>query len=148
MAGIDVRKYKLLAFIISSMMIGAAGVLRTMYNGHIGYEEFTLEMTVSYVAMIIVGGMASISGSILGAFLVIGLPYVVQYLATNTLPPDWSGFLWTNLSLLNITLYGIIVLAFLMFEPRGLAALVSRGYRRVMHRQKANPAASLGNKPS
>jgi len=129
LAGIDVRRYKLMAFVISSMMIGASGVLRTYYIGHIGYEEFTLDLTVAYVAMIIVGGMASIPGSILGAALVTGLPYVVQSIATNAFSESSSGFIIHNLSLINITLYGIIVMFFLMFEPRGLASLIARAWK-------------------
>jgi len=128
MVGIDVRRYKLLAFIISSMIIGGSGVLRSYYNGHITYEEFTLDLTVSYVAMIIVGGMASISGSIIGAFLITGLPFVVQNVATELFAASSSSFLLRNLSLINITIYSVIVMIFLMFEPRGIAELLRRSF--------------------
>jgi len=131
LAGIDVRHYKLMAFVISSMMIGASGVLRTYYIGHIGYEEFTLDLTVAYVAMIIVGGMASLSGSIIGAAIVTGLPFIVQSLATKIFAEGSSNFVVQNLSLVNVTLYGVIVLVFLMFEPKGLAALFRRAFGKL-----------------
>ncbi len=144
--GIDVRASKLYAFLISSILIGAAGVLRAFYISHISYEEFSLDLTVAYVAMIIIGGMGSIPGSLIGAAIVTMLPFVIQNIGTSIITdPRQAALLFKNLSLIEEAAFGVLVLGFLMFEPRGLAALFGRlgstvrrlAQRRTGHRRIA-----------
>src|SRR5499427_8640256 len=68
--GIDIFRYKLLAFAVSSFYAGVTGVLYTYYLGIANYEQFQLVTSIDYLAMIIIGGLGSVLGSILGAVFV------------------------------------------------------------------------------
>ncbi|HLY45098.1 MAG TPA: branched-chain amino acid ABC transporter permease, partial [Stellaceae bacterium] len=81
--GINIYRYKLLAFAISSFYAGVCGVLYTYYFGIANYEAFQLIVSIDYLAMIIIGGLGSVLGSILGAIFVTLLPIVLRLLLEN-----------------------------------------------------------------
>ena len=64
--GINIYRYKLLAFAISSFYAGVCGVLYTYYLGIANYEQFQIGVSIDYLAMIIIGGLGSVLGSVLG----------------------------------------------------------------------------------
>ena len=68
--GINIYRYKLLSFAISSFYAGVCGVLYTYYLGIANYEQFQIVVSIDYLAMIIIGGLGSVLGSILGAVFV------------------------------------------------------------------------------
>src|SRR5689334_15972220 len=68
--GIDIYRYKLLSFAISSFYAGVCGVLYTYYFGIANYEAFQIVVSIDYLAMIIIGGLGSVLGSVLGAAFV------------------------------------------------------------------------------
>src|SRR5437762_3452448 len=72
--GINIFHYKLLAFAISSFYAGVTGVLYTYYLGIANYEQFQLTVSIDYLAMIIIGGLGSVLGSLLGSIFVTLLP--------------------------------------------------------------------------
>src|SRR5258705_12522744 len=72
--GIDIFRYKLLSFGISSFYAGVTGVLYTYYLGIANYEQFQINVSIDYLAMIIIGGLGSVLGSIFGAIFVTLLP--------------------------------------------------------------------------
>ena len=74
--GIDIFRYKLLAFAISSFYAGVTGVLYTYFLGIANYEQFQIGVSIDYLAMIIIGGLGSVLGSIFGAIFVTLLPIV------------------------------------------------------------------------
>ena len=76
--GIDIYRYKLLSFAISSFYAGVCGVLYTYYFGIANYEQFQLVVSIDYLAMIIIGGLGSVLGSIFGAVFVTLLPIVIR----------------------------------------------------------------------
>src|SRR5574339_543644 len=78
--GISIAGYKLLAFVISSAITAVAGALFAYYRGFVSVEAFSLFLTIQYVAMIIIGGMGSLLGAILGAVFVTLLPYGIEAL--------------------------------------------------------------------
>ena len=78
--GINIYRYKLLAFAISSFYAGVCGVLYTYYFGIANYEQFQIVVSIDYLAMIIIGGLGSVLGSILGAIFVTMLPIVIRIL--------------------------------------------------------------------
>ena len=78
--GINIYRYKLLAFAISSFYAGVCGVLYTYYFGIANYEQFQLIVSIDYLAMIIIGGLGSVLGSIFGAVFVTLLPIVDPHL--------------------------------------------------------------------
>src|SRR5437899_2431252 len=78
--GIDIFRYKLIAFAISSFYAGVTGVLYTYYLGVANYEQFQINVSIDYLAMIIIGGLGSVLGSIFGAIFVTMLPIATRWL--------------------------------------------------------------------
>src|SRR5438067_5381376 len=132
--GINIFRYKLLAFAISSFYAGMTGVLYTYYLGIANYEQFQIGVSIDYLAMIIIGGLGSVLGSIFGAFFVTLLPIVIRYVMEA-----FSGVLFSDATVRNLipalrlTLFGPLIIVFLMLEPEGLNRLWRniRSYFRV-----------------
>jgi branched-chain amino acid transport system permease protein len=120
--GIDTTRWKLLAFVASSALIAFAGSLLAFYNLRVFADSFSLLLALSFVAMVIIGGVGSIPGVILGAVLVTLSPYVLSAL-TAQLPDDLPITAWlsTNVYYINNGLFGILVMLFLLYQPRGIA---------------------------
>jgi len=122
--GIDIFRYKLLAFAISSFYAGVTGVLYTYYLGIANYEQFQIDVSIDYLAMIIIGGLGSVLGSILGAAFVTLLPILIRGVMQ-----DLGGFLMSENTLasvipnLRLTVFGLAIILFLIVEPEGLNRL-------------------------
>jgi branched-chain amino acid transport system permease protein len=122
--GIDIFRYKLWAFAISSFYAGVTGVLYTYYLGIANYEQFQLTVSIDYLAMIIIGGLGSVLGSILGAIFVTLLP-----IATRWFLEGFGGLIFSQADLLNIipnlrlVMFGGLIIFFLVVEPEGLNRL-------------------------
>jgi branched-chain amino acid transport system permease protein len=121
--GVGVAKYKLLAFVISSAMTAVAGALFGYYRGFVSVEAFSLFLTIQYVAMIIIGGMGSLLGAVLGAVLVTLLPYVIEGLMGML--PGGDGFAGIIFAV-NYAAFGLVMILFLVFEPLGLVGIWHR----------------------
>lgn len=122
--GVSLRRYKALAFTISSFYAGVTGALLYTLTGFIEPGSFNLGLSVQYIAMILIGGIGTISGSIMGAAFVVLLPRLVQGLP-RFLPfvtESQEGGILTTQQLEQI-LYGLLIIVFLIFEPRGLYGL-------------------------
>ena len=132
--GIDIFRYKLLAFAISSFYAGVTGVLYTYYLGVANYEQFQITVSIDYLAMIIIGGLGSVLGSIFGAIFITLLPIAIRYLMEA-----FGGLLFSSGAVLNIIpnlrliLFGSLIIFFLVVEPEGLNRLWRniRSYFRV-----------------
>lgn len=118
--GINVFGYKLLAFSIAAFYAGIAGSLWGHFQTCFRPDAFTLMDSVWYLGMIVVGGMGSVVGSYFGVIAIDGLSEVINIYAPalGRLMPALSGVIVASLS---ITIFGVIVLLILIFEPRGLA---------------------------
>jgi ABC-type branched-subunit amino acid transport system permease subunit len=81
--GINIYRYKLLSFAISSFYAGVCGVLYTYYFGIANYEQFQLIVSIDYLAMIIIGGLGSVLGSVFGAVFVTLLPIAIRIFMEN-----------------------------------------------------------------
>ncbi len=68
--GVDVQRYKARVFLVSSMYAGLAGVLYALSIGSVAPESFALDLSVLYLAMIVLGGLGSVGGAALGAVFV------------------------------------------------------------------------------
>lgn len=119
--GVDLTRYKMIAFAVSSFYAGVAGALMYVITGNFVPESFDLLMSVQFIAMILIGGVATISGSIMGALFITLLPRITREL------PAVLPFISGDASSGGITvfqveaiLYGLLIIIFLIFEPRGL----------------------------
>ena len=133
--GVSLSRYKVGAFAISSMLAAVAGALYAVVQQYVSPTEFSgnlgLFLSIQFIAVIIVGGMGTLYGSVLGAFVVGATPRLIENLSGNVDLPFVSGdkgggdgFL--TVFSLNQMLFGILIVAFLLFEPRGLAAVWQR----------------------
>ncbi len=122
--GIDIFRYKLLAFAVSSFYAGVAGVLYTYYLGIANYEQFQINVSIDYLAMIIIGGLGSVLGSIFGAIFVTLLPIVTRWMLEGL-----GGLILSPADLANIipnlrlVMFGALIVIFLALEPEGLNRL-------------------------
>jgi len=126
--GINVFKYKLLSFALSSFYAGVAGALLACQAKIITPENFPISIAIDSLAMIIIGGLGSVMGSIFGAAFLTILPELLR-LSTTALSgsfPDLIG----KLAALKELVFGVLVIFFLIIEPHGLAAVWKRLRRR------------------
>jgi len=120
--GVSVGRYKLLAFGLSSFYAGVAGALLGHLNGAVNFEQFQLDLSIQYLAMIVIGGLGSIPGAIFGAVFVSLLPILLRNLA-GTLDGLVGGGSSGLLSSLQLFLFGLVIVLFMTLEPRGLARI-------------------------
>jgi branched-chain amino acid transport system permease protein len=119
--GVSLTRYKLIAFTVSSFYAGVAGALLPTVTGFVEPGRFSLLLSVQFLAMILIGGVATLTGSLLGAAFVVLLPRLVEELP-RVLPfvttQSTGGFLTTFQ--LQTIIYGVLIVVFLIAEPRGL----------------------------
>lgn len=122
--GIPIFRYKLYSFGISSFYAGIAGALLGFYVTLAAPESFTLTETIKYIAMVIIGGMGTISGSIVGAAFVTVLPDILEALINpiQHLMPEYGPPAIRNI------LFGCLIMFFLIYEPKGLVSSIKRIY--------------------
>ena len=120
--GVDVFRYKLLAFAVSSFYAGVAGALWTYYLKIANYEHFTLAISIQYLAMIIIGGLGSVLGSVFGAVFITLLPIVLPYMVEGI--AGLFGYPYAAiadfLANLRLIIFGGLIILFLAIEPEGL----------------------------
>jgi branched-chain amino acid transport system permease protein len=123
MMGINLGRYKMIAFVVSSFYAGVAGALLFSAIGRLEPGSFNLLLSIEYIAMVLIGGVATISGSIMGAVFITFLPRIVKWMAGfwvfGFISDSPTGGLVTLAQFEQILFGGLIVL-FLIFEPLGL----------------------------
>jgi branched-chain amino acid transport system permease protein len=136
--GVNIRDYKAKVFLVSSMFAGLSGVLYALSIGSVAPDSFGLTLSIQFLAMIVLGGLGSVTGSILGAAFVSALPLVFQQYA-GSLPfivdPGEPGIVASQAAAF---LYGAAIILVVLFEPGGLAGLA----RRLRRPSRAPGAAS------
>jgi branched-chain amino acid transport system permease protein len=110
--GIDVARTKTIAFGISCAFAGLGGALMGLFAGAFNNETFNFLIAIQLLMMIVIGGLGFIHGAFLGAIVIAFLPQALSigtdFLGTRTIPG------------LEIGVFGMILIAFIMFEPMGL----------------------------
>jgi branched-chain amino acid transport system permease protein len=124
--GIGVARHKASAFVVSSGYAGLAGALLALAYGRLSPDVFTLTVSVDFLVMIVIGGLGSVGGAMVGALFVTALPLVLtQY--SDVLPfmaaPGSGGLDPATTSRL---LYGLAIIAVLIFLRGGLAGAFRR----------------------
>src|SRR3989449_5337446 len=122
--GVEVFRYKLLSFAVSSFYIGLAGSLLAYQARIISPENFPLAVAIDFLGMIIIGGLGSVLGSILGAIFLTLLPEILR-LATSALAGSFPQLVRV-FTPLKVGVFGLTIVLFLIFEPDGLADLLRR----------------------
>ncbi|MFC1823911.1 branched-chain amino acid ABC transporter permease [Thermodesulfobacteriota bacterium] len=123
--GVNVTRTKLAAFALSSFYVGIAGALYGYYLGNISAEIFHLMLAVDHLAMIIIGGMGSIFGSIAGTIFVVLFPHVIPEFINLVM--SFSSTLGSVIKPheqeIRTAMMGVIILVVLIFKPEGLNGL-------------------------
>jgi len=118
--GINLLYYKLLAFFIGCFLAGIAGALFAHWTTFLNAENFTLTDSILYIGMVIIGGLGTTIGPILGVVVIRLLQQVVIYISPfieNAIPALSTGFTTG----LGPMVFGLAIILFLILEPRGLA---------------------------
>jgi branched-chain amino acid transport system permease protein len=131
--GINVFYYKFLSFFIGAFYAGVAGALWAYYVRYIHAEQFSIWLSVWYMGMLIVGGMGSILGAIIGTVLIRLLQELITYLGPMLVGIHLVSQIGEQVvfASMNMLLGGMIIL-FVVFEPRGLVYrwnIIKEGYR-------------------
>ena len=119
--GIPLFRYKLLSFAISSFYAGIAGGLWAYYTISITFEPFNLFLSIQYLAMVIIGGMGSIPGSIFGAIFITMLNEILKWATEIFMNLGASTGIAITIAPLREIAFGLAIILFLILEPRGLA---------------------------
>src|ERR1035437_5781224 len=107
--GFNVARFKVLAFVLSAGLAGMAGALYASYVRFLNPDSFSLDISIRVFVMVVIGGIGSIGGSILGSFTVYVLPEVLR-----------------PLQQFYYVIWGIVVIVVMLFLPGGLASVRTR----------------------
>ncbi|MGQ0625448.1 MAG: branched-chain amino acid ABC transporter permease [Sporichthyaceae bacterium] len=142
--GVPVARVRAEVFAISSAYAGLAGVMFAFWNDIVKPDEsefagsYSIPVAIAFLAMILIGGLGSVGGAIAGSALVFGLPLMLpKFFGSNEL--IGSGATAVTPIILTTFIYGALVIAVVMFEPGGLAAIG----RRIMARLSQTPLGVL-----
>ncbi len=112
--GIHALRYKILAFVVAGAYAGVAGALLAHLQTYISPENFMFLTSIDIIFMIVLGGLGSVPGSVVGAVVV-------------TVGPEWLRFLKDY----RLIVYSLVILGVLIFAPRGLYGALEWLWRRV-----------------
>ncbi|MEC9342407.1 MAG: branched-chain amino acid ABC transporter permease [Pseudomonadota bacterium] len=127
--GINVVWTKLVAFALGAAYAGAAGALLAAFLRIVNPDQFTLQVSVFFLAAVVVGGRGTTLGSILGALFMTMMPELIRFVLEMFAgsEADMAGVL----SPLREIIFGSLIVGFLIFEPRGLVGLLKRAFGHV-----------------
>ncbi len=125
--GVNVFMYKLMAFATSSFIVGLAGGLTAVHSTNISFERFTIAVSIEYLAMIIIGGLGSVSGAIYGAAFIKLLPEILREVGNSITDMGLlsAGDFELYLPFVREAAFGIAIIMTLIFEPEGIVKLWS-----------------------
>jgi len=122
--GINLFRYKLAAFALSSFYAGIAGGLWVSFIKVVTPEHFPFSLSIQYLAMVIVGGLGSVLGSIFGAIFMTLVPELLNVF-TGSAKHFFPGFDQLFIPMKDV-IFGVLIVSFLIFEPHGLAEIWHR----------------------
>lgn len=134
--GVSLVQYKVGAFVVSSGYAACAGAMYASYARFVSPLDFSLFLSIQFIAMIVVGGIGTIKGAILGALFLTVLPRAIESVSASIPFVSASGTGGgITVQSLNQAMFGVLIVAFLLFEPLGLAEI----WRRILRYFKAWP---------
>lgn len=123
MMGVNVFRTKMASFGLATFYAGVAGALFGQYLEFVAIQAFSLTVSIQFLALVIIGGLGSLAGSVLGAAFIVLVPEILDALVLaishNT----------AEMAPIRLGVFGLIVVVFLLFEPQGLA----RAWSRALH---------------
>ena len=125
--GVVTSRYKLFAFVMSSVLAGLAGTLYAHYIGFLNPEPFGVDQSLNIILAVILGGSGTLTGPIVGALSVTFLPELLRFADS-----------------FRLITYGLILVVATIFLPKGLVPLAASLFRRI----KPNQSAAIDGKPS
>jgi len=120
--GINLVRFKLLAFIVSAALTGVAGALMGMYVGIVSVEGFPFLLSIEALAVVIVGGLGSVLGAVIGTVFIVTLPEVFGSFM-SAVGGRFQDTMTSSAHEVKSVLYGLAIIAFLRFDPRGLRGI-------------------------
>ena len=122
--GVDPFRTKLTAFFTSSFLGGVSGaILAFAYYRAVTPEQFSFNVSIQLVAMVLVGGLGSAIGGFLGAGFVLLLPIFLTNLVAGLAGAGWIAISANMIAHVPLMIYGALIIGFLLFEPLGLAKI-------------------------
>lgn len=124
--GVNLLRTKTLAFVLSSAYAGVGGALLAILIGRVTPEQWNILMAINLLAIVVIGGVATITGTLIGAAFVVLMPRVLEWAS------EWLPFVSTgsdgllNVFQLQSMLFGVLIVLFVILEPRGLFGLWQR----------------------
>ncbi len=112
--GIQLARYKTLAFSLSAGIVGLAGALYAHKLRFISPEQFSISQSIDLLLLVVVGGLGSVQGAFFGAVFIITMPQLIS-LAKDFLPPAVG-----QAAGLQAVVFGAVLVAFVLFEPMGV----------------------------
>ena len=122
--GVNLTRTKVTAFALSSGFVGLAGALTAHYTETVTWERFTLTVSITFLAMILVGGLGSIAGAVYGATFISMLPPLLTEFSDAV--KGSVPFIAEQLPAIKNAAFGLVIIVFLIFEPRGLDRMWQR----------------------
>lgn len=124
--GVNLFKYKLLAFMVSAFYAAIAGGIWGYYQGHVSPEDFDLLLSIDFVAIILIGGLSRIVwGSLLGTLVIVSVPEIINIWILPILQevnPAYAGMLPP----IREIVFGALIAFFLLYESKGLVELLRK----------------------
>ncbi len=130
--GVNTTRYKVLSFVISSAFAGVAGVLFAHYTKFLSTNDFQFIISFGVIIMIVLGGMGSITGSVLGAIVITVLPEVLRQLPTVAI-----GGKDFNFADLRLVIYAALLIVIMLTRPQGVLGEREIGFNWLRRPQKA-----------
>lgn len=125
--GAHLVRWKLAAFIGSSAITAVGGSLYAYQAGQVSYNSFSLELSLTLLVMVFIGGLGTLAGPVIGAAVIVLLPILLDDLADAFAGlPDVANWLFINQATLANGLYGLLLLLVLLFERDGIFGLGRR----------------------
>ena len=123
MMGINLTKYRVVSFGLSAFYAGIGGALYGHYLGYVSVEAFTILLSIQFLGMIIIGGLGSVKGALMGTAFMVLLPEVMEGGVGAIQATSWGSAAWIQdgTAYMKEAAIGLAIVLFLIFEPRGLA---------------------------
>jgi branched-chain amino acid transport system permease protein len=120
--GINLTKYRTLSFGLAAFYAGIGGALYAHYQEVVSNEGFTIDRSILFLAMVIIGGLGSVMGTLMGTAFMVLLPEAMEWVsaALRGGPIDQALALRNNIAFLREIAIGLVIVFFLVFEPDGL----------------------------